>query len=173
MGGRFKEAAHVLAAYHGRTGYLCRDQDEMTAAVARLPQISRRHCRAAAEQRFSQARMAADYDRLYRAILERPGRSARTNRNGRRTMTVPADPGPALRRFHPERTGGAAPRAGPAPRPDGATGGDFGSGPGTVAVLIRAIISNPVQSSWAAPAAPAAWADSPGHQHATHRLARR
>jgi len=61
---------------HGRTGYLCHGEDEMTAAVARLPQISRRHCRAAAEQRFSQARMAADYDRLYRAILERPGRAA-------------------------------------------------------------------------------------------------
>ena len=61
---------------HGRTGYLCRGEDEMTAAVARLHQISRRHCRAAAEQRFSLARMAADYDRLYRAILERPGRAA-------------------------------------------------------------------------------------------------
>lgn len=48
----------------------------MTAAVARVPQISRRQCRTAAEQRFSLARMAADYDRLYRAILEHPGRSA-------------------------------------------------------------------------------------------------
>ena len=46
----------------------------MTAAVARMHQISRRRCRAAAEQRFSLARMAAGYDRLYRAILERPGR---------------------------------------------------------------------------------------------------
>ena len=61
---------------HGRTGYLCRDEDEMTAAVARVHQISRRQCRAAAERRFSLARMAADYDRLYRAILEHPGRSA-------------------------------------------------------------------------------------------------
>jgi hypothetical protein len=48
----------------------------MTAAVARVHQISRRQCRAAAEQRFSLARMAADYDRLYRAILEHPGRPA-------------------------------------------------------------------------------------------------
>jgi glycosyltransferase involved in cell wall biosynthesis len=61
---------------HGRTGYLCHGEDEMTAAVARVPQISRRHCRAAAEQRFSQARMAADYDRLYRAILEHSGQPA-------------------------------------------------------------------------------------------------
>ena len=61
---------------HGRTGYLCRDEDEMTAAVAHVHQISRRQCRAAAEQRFSLARMAADYDRLYRAILEHSGRPA-------------------------------------------------------------------------------------------------
>jgi glycosyltransferase involved in cell wall biosynthesis len=66
---------------HGRTGYLCHDEDDMTAAVARLPQISRQHCRAAAERRFSLARMAADYDRLYQAILETPGRVT-TGRTG-------------------------------------------------------------------------------------------
>jgi hypothetical protein len=44
----------------------------MTAAVARVHQISGWRCRAAAERRFSLARMAADYDRLYRAILEHP-----------------------------------------------------------------------------------------------------
>ncbi len=46
----------------------------MTAAVARVPRISRWQCRAAAERRFSLARMAADHDRLYRAILDHPGR---------------------------------------------------------------------------------------------------
>jgi len=66
---------------HGRTGYLCRDEDDMTAAVARVPRISRWQCRAAAERRFSLARMAADYDRLYRAILEHPGRVT-TGRTG-------------------------------------------------------------------------------------------
>ena len=59
---------------HGRTGYLCRGEDEMTAAVARVRQISRRQRRAGTGQRFSLARMAADYERLYRAILEHPGR---------------------------------------------------------------------------------------------------
>ena len=58
---------------HGRTGYLCHGEDEVTAAVAGVHQISRRHCRAAAERRFSLARMAADYDRLYRAILKQAG----------------------------------------------------------------------------------------------------
>jgi glycosyltransferase involved in cell wall biosynthesis len=59
---------------HGRTGYLCRGEEEMIAAIARVHQISRWRCRAAAERRFSLSRMAADYDRLYRAILERPVR---------------------------------------------------------------------------------------------------
>ena len=58
---------------HGRTGYLCRDEDDMIAAAARVVKLDRRQCRAAAEQRFSLARMAADYERLYRAILEDPG----------------------------------------------------------------------------------------------------
>ena len=59
---------------HGRTGYLCRDEDDMTAAVAHIGEIDRRQCRAAAERQFSLARMAADYDRLYRAILEHASR---------------------------------------------------------------------------------------------------
>ena len=45
----------------------------MTAAIACVHQIDRRQCRAAAERQFSLARMAADYDRLYRAILQHPG----------------------------------------------------------------------------------------------------
>lgn len=57
---------------HGRTGYLCQDEDEMTAAVGRLPEIDRSRCRMAAERRFSLNRMAADYERLYRAILDQP-----------------------------------------------------------------------------------------------------
>ena len=71
----------------------------MTAAVARVRQISRRQRSAGTGQRFSLARMAADYERLYRAILEHPGQAgARADGNGR-TMTVPAVPGPSPRRF--------------------------------------------------------------------------
>ena len=43
----------------------------MTAAVARVGEIDRGQCRAAAERRFSLARMAADYERLYRVIPTR------------------------------------------------------------------------------------------------------
>ncbi len=53
----------------GKTGFLCADESEMVAAVNRVVSIDRRACRAVAEQRFSMARMAADYARLYERIL--------------------------------------------------------------------------------------------------------
>jgi hypothetical protein len=53
----------------------------MTAAVAPVHQIDRCQCRAAAEGWFPLARMAADYDRLYRSILEHPVR-VMTGRTG-------------------------------------------------------------------------------------------
>lgn len=58
----------------GRTGYLCRDEEEMIAAVGRMPEIERRQCRAAAEQRFSITRMALDHQRLYQHVLLGTGR---------------------------------------------------------------------------------------------------
>ena len=62
----------------GQTGYLCHSEQDMTAAVGRVPRIRRGDCRAAAEQRFSAGRMVADYERLYRRIMLRPGDSAAT-----------------------------------------------------------------------------------------------
>jgi len=61
----------------GRTGYLCRDEEEMITAVDRVPEIERRQCRDAAERRFSLARMALDHQRLYRRILGDPGQLGR------------------------------------------------------------------------------------------------
>jgi len=66
----------------GQTGFLCRDEGDMIAAVGRVPQIHRDHCRAAAEQRFSAQRMVADYERLYRRILLRSGDLAGRRRAG-------------------------------------------------------------------------------------------
>ena len=53
---------------HGKTGYLCKDEDEMVTALGNAARLDRDQCRAAAERRFSLHRMAADYERLYRAI---------------------------------------------------------------------------------------------------------
>lgn len=55
----------------GRNGFLCRDEEEMVAAVERVPEVDRRDCRRAAERRFSHLRMARDHERLYRWLLER------------------------------------------------------------------------------------------------------
>jgi hypothetical protein len=66
----------------GRTGYLCRDEAQMITAVGRVPGIDRRLCRDAAERRFSLARMALDYQRLYRRILRDPGQLGRGSASG-------------------------------------------------------------------------------------------
>ena len=72
----FPNGAAPEIVNHGRTGYLCRDEEEMVTAVARVHEIDRQQCRAAAQRRFSLTRMAADHERLYRRILEHPGQTA-------------------------------------------------------------------------------------------------
>lgn len=57
---------------HGRTGFLCADEAEMVAAVARLGEIDRQACRIAAEARFGMARMAEEHVRLYEQVLAQP-----------------------------------------------------------------------------------------------------
>ena len=50
---------------HGRTGFLCDTVDEMTALVARLPEIDRATVRAEAERRFSDIAIARRLAHLY------------------------------------------------------------------------------------------------------------
>ena len=61
----------------GTTGFLCRDEEEMVTAITRVTEIDRAACRASAEQRFSLQRMAADYEALYRQLVDdcAPGRA--------------------------------------------------------------------------------------------------
>jgi len=56
----------------GKTGFLCWDEADMATAVSQVRHIDRAKCRAAAEERFSMQRMACDYARLYRRVLEDP-----------------------------------------------------------------------------------------------------
>jgi len=56
----------------GVNGFVCRDLDQAVAAVQALPTLSRAACRAAFERRFSAARMADDYLRVYRDVIARP-----------------------------------------------------------------------------------------------------
>ena len=53
----------------GRTGFLVSSLREAIGAVHRLPAIDRRRCREEFERRFTAARMAGDYERLYGRIL--------------------------------------------------------------------------------------------------------
>ncbi len=50
---------------HGRTGFLCDTVDQMSALVARLPEIDRAVVRAEAERRFSDTAIATEYEGLY------------------------------------------------------------------------------------------------------------
>jgi glycosyltransferase involved in cell wall biosynthesis len=65
----FPNGAAPEIVEHGLTGYLCADEDAMTAAIRQVPGIERRRCREAAEQLFSLDRMARDHARLYRRVL--------------------------------------------------------------------------------------------------------
>jgi len=53
-----------------RTGFLCATDQEAVHSVQVVETIDRAVCRAEAERRFSMARMAAAYERLYRQVLE-------------------------------------------------------------------------------------------------------
>ncbi|MBA2664315.1 MAG: glycosyltransferase family 4 protein [Bradymonadaceae bacterium] len=54
----------------GITGFVCDNDDEAVDAVARLATLSRRICREVFEERFTVSRMAQDYVRIYRHLLD-------------------------------------------------------------------------------------------------------
>jgi glycosyltransferase involved in cell wall biosynthesis len=71
---------------HARTGFICDSEDEMAAAVARVGELDRAACRAAAERRFSPAAMATAYEAVYeRARRAAPG-GWQPNGRARRAM---------------------------------------------------------------------------------------
>jgi len=57
----------------GVTAHLGTTAPDLIAAVARIGEIDRRRCRETFEQRFSSARMTADYEELYARILSEAG----------------------------------------------------------------------------------------------------
>jgi glycosyltransferase involved in cell wall biosynthesis len=68
----FAEGAAPEIVDHGRTGFLCGDEHDMVEALGLVGTLDRRACRAAAEQRFSTARMVRDHRRLYRELSGAP-----------------------------------------------------------------------------------------------------
>jgi glycosyltransferase involved in cell wall biosynthesis len=55
----------------GETGFLVKDVNEMANAIERVERIDPQRCRARVENLFSAARMADDYQQMYRAAEER------------------------------------------------------------------------------------------------------
>jgi glycosyltransferase involved in cell wall biosynthesis len=55
---------------HGVTGFIVDTTEEAIAATGRIGTLSRRQCRLVFEQRFSAARMAADYVQVYARLID-------------------------------------------------------------------------------------------------------
>jgi glycosyltransferase involved in cell wall biosynthesis len=75
---------------HGTTGYVCADQAEMVRYLQRVDELDRGACRAAAEARFSTARMVESHLRLYERLLSQRRRDQVPDRtiSGRRASLV-------------------------------------------------------------------------------------
>jgi glycosyltransferase involved in cell wall biosynthesis len=57
----------------GRSGIIVDSPDQLSAALDRVIRLDPAECRQSAEERFSPARMVADYVAAYEALLDRPG----------------------------------------------------------------------------------------------------
>jgi glycosyltransferase involved in cell wall biosynthesis len=54
---------------HGKTGFVCDDDEDITRALERIDRIDRAACRRHVETRFSVGRMADDYEAVYRRLV--------------------------------------------------------------------------------------------------------
>jgi glycosyltransferase involved in cell wall biosynthesis len=54
----------------GETGFICTEIDQAVDAVRRIDTISREHCRAVFEERYSSRRMARDYVHIYERLVK-------------------------------------------------------------------------------------------------------
>lgn len=75
-------APEVIA--HGESGFLCHSVDECIEAIAKIPTLDRRACRAHVENHFSVKRMVDGYEAVYNQLL-----SDRFIQNGHLPSTVP------------------------------------------------------------------------------------
>jgi glycosyltransferase involved in cell wall biosynthesis len=65
----FPEGAAPEIVEHGRTGFLCSDEDDMASRIGLAADLDRATCRASVEARFSSERMVADHLALYRRLV--------------------------------------------------------------------------------------------------------
>ncbi len=65
----FKSGALPEIVEHGRTGFIVQSESEMADAIGRTNQLKAGNCRKSARERFSAARMAEEYFRIYREMI--------------------------------------------------------------------------------------------------------
>ncbi len=65
----FRSGALPEIVEHGRTGFIVSHAGEMAEAIRRIQEIDPQDCRESARQRFSAARMAQEYFRIYREMI--------------------------------------------------------------------------------------------------------
>jgi glycosyltransferase involved in cell wall biosynthesis len=65
----FPEGAAPEVVDHGRTGFLCEDEQAMVDAIGRLGDLKRSDCRMAVEGYFSTARMVAEHVELFESMM--------------------------------------------------------------------------------------------------------
>lgn len=66
----FREGAAPEIVDHGRTGFICDDDIDMSQRLETVGALDRRNCRHVAETRFSTGRMIGDHVDLYRQLLD-------------------------------------------------------------------------------------------------------
>ena len=67
----YRRGGHSEIVDHGSTGYLSDTLEEMAHTVAWVPNLDRRHCRSAFEERFTVERMVQDYLLLYQRSMHK------------------------------------------------------------------------------------------------------
>ncbi len=67
----FPEGAAPEIVEHGKTGFLCEDENEMAEAIGRVDELDRKECRAATEGYFSAKRMVREHLDLFEEIIGR------------------------------------------------------------------------------------------------------
>jgi glycogen synthase len=55
----------------GETGFIVKDLEDAAEAVHRVPELSRARCRQIFEKHFTVTRMASDYVKIYRRMMNR------------------------------------------------------------------------------------------------------
>lgn len=73
----FRRGSMPELVRHGETGYIVDDVEGAIKAVSAVKTIERSACRADVERRFTSARMARDYVRVYQQVLNREARNDR------------------------------------------------------------------------------------------------